>query len=218
MTESTQNIFTRIYKLDSWALGSGPGSLATANRPLIRLVESFIRENSVKSIVDFGCGDWQYMSDIDIHGADYTGFDVVDEVLLWNRQLYSRPNVRFERSPSDPEVLPPADLLLVKDVLIHLPNAFVSRLIACTTSKYKFILAVNNRTNSTSEYNIDIQPGSFRPIDLSRPPFSIPCATILQYGRPRILDPRWPAPLAFAFRRYVWPGIKHVQLVIGSSW
>ena len=216
MTESAQDIFARIYKLDSWALGSGPGSLPVANRPLTRLFESFIQENSVRSIVDFGCGDWQYMSEVDLHGADYVGFDVVDDLLGRNKLLYSRPNVRFEHSPSDSDDLPPADLLLIKDVLIHLPNAFISRLMACAMYKYKFILAVNNRTGNASHYNVEIQPGEFRPVDLSRPPFSLPCATVLHFGRSRILDPRWPAPLAFAFRRYVWPGIKHAQLVIGS--
>lgn len=214
--ESAQNIFDRIYEQDSWTLGSGPGSLAIANRELTRLFESFIRENDVKSIVDFGCGDWQYMSSVDLHGSDYIGYDVVDAVLLQNKQKYSRSNIRFEHSPSDPEDLPPADLLLIKDVLIHLPNAFISQLMACAMRKYKFILAINNRTGNASEYNVDIQPGEFRPIDLARPPFSIPCATILHFGRLRILDPRWPAPIAFAFRRYVWPGVKHAQLVIGA--
>lgn len=218
MTEHAQDIFARIYNLDAWTLGSGPGSLPVANRPLTHLFESFIRDNSVKSIVDFGCGDWQYISNVDLNGADYVGFDVVDTVLLRNRQLYSRHNVRFEHSPSDLEQLPPADLLLIKDVLVHLPNAFVSRLMTCAMRKYKFILTVNNRTSNVSEYNVDIQPGGFRPIDLARPPFSIPCATILHYGRLRILDPRWRAPIAFALRRYVWPGVKHVQLVIGRSY
>lgn len=216
MTESAQDVFARIYNLDTWTLGSGPGSVAAANKPFTRLLESFIRENSVESIVDFGCGDWQYMSSVDLQKATYIGFDVVASVLSQNRQLYSRPNVCFERSPSDLEDLPTADLLLIKDVLIHLPNAFVAKLMECAQRKYKFILTVNNRTGNAREYNVDIQPGSFRPVDLARPPFSIPCATILHYGRLRILDPRLPAPLAFALRRHVWPGIKHVQLVIGS--
>ncbi len=79
------------------------------------------------------------------------------------------------------------------------------------------VLAVNNRTHQSSDYNTPIATGGFRPVDLARSPFNQSCATVLTYGRYRMLDPTLPAPLSFALRRFIWPGEKHVQLILGGG-
>jgi SAM-dependent methyltransferase len=208
--------FQGIYASDSWALGSGPGSLSTINTPLIELLERFIRDNSVRRIVDFGCGDWQWMSQVDLAGTEYFGFDVVAGVLAKNAAAHKSQNVQFALTPDNLSDLPEGELIVFKDVLIHLPNAYVSELLAYARQKYRFILAINNETDNPSEYNSEIEFGGFRPVDLARPPFSMRCATVLRYGKLRVVDPRVPWIIAKLFRRFVWPGMKCVQLALGD--
>ena len=208
--------FRAIYARDSWTLGSGPGSLRNLNAPFSEFLERFIRDNKIFKIVDFGCGDWQWMSGVDLNETNYYGFDVVDEVLAKNTSKYKRQNVCFDRTPENVADLTEGDLILFKDVLIHLPNAYVSELLACARRKFRFILAVNNFSEEPSDYNGEIEFGGFRPVDLARPPFSMHCATVLRYGKLRVVDPRLPWIVAILRRRFVWPGIKHVQLAFGE--
>ena len=50
--------------------------------PRIEFVRRFIKENSIKSVVDLGCGDWQFSPYIyhDLSVA-YVGYDVVLPVI-----------------------------------------------------------------------------------------------------------------------------------------
>lgn len=50
--------------------------------PRIEFVRRFIKENSIKSVVDLGCGDWQFSPYIyhDLFVA-YVGYDVVLPVI-----------------------------------------------------------------------------------------------------------------------------------------
>ena len=50
--------------------------------PRIEFVRTFIKENSIQSVVDLGCGDWQFSPYIyhDL-GVDYVGYDVVLPVI-----------------------------------------------------------------------------------------------------------------------------------------
>jgi hypothetical protein len=207
--------FQEIYASDFWTLGSGPGSLVAVNRPFITFFEAFIRENRIASIVDFGCGDWQYMSRVDLNGANYLGLDVVNQVIVENTRQHCRSNVKFACTPDDLADLPEGDLIVLKDVLVHLPNAYVANALAHARRKYRFLLAVNNFSADPAAYNSDIKFGDFRPVDLSLAPFSVPCATVLRYGKLRVPDPRLPWLVAVLGRRFVWPGLKHVQLALG---
>src|SRR5437016_14293712 len=103
------NPFSNIYASDAWTMGSGPGSLRAVNRPFIDFLTNFIHNNNVRSIVDFGCGDWQYMKSVDLSSVSYLGLDVVDDVLVKSRKQYSRTNVAFARAPENLEDIPEGD-------------------------------------------------------------------------------------------------------------
>jgi hypothetical protein len=214
--DPNHDAFGSIYASDAWSLGSGPGSLPSVNAPFTEFLESFIRYNGVGRLVDFGCGDWQYMSQVDLACSDYLGLDVVDSVLAENARRYKRAQVRFAHTPSDLAELPDGDLILFKDVLVHLPNNYVTAALFQAQRKFRFILAVNGFSADPAAYNSDIQFGGFRPVDLSRAPFLIRCATVLRYGTLRVPDPRLPWLTAVLRRRFVWPGLKHVQLAFGE--
>ena len=121
-------VFDEIYKHNGWGFGSGHGSLPSVTKGYRKLLEDFIRENNIKSVVDYGCGDWQFSRLVDWGDASYTGVDVVPSVVEENTAKYGSDKITFKAIK--PGAKPPkADLLIVKDVLQHLPNATVEKFI-----------------------------------------------------------------------------------------
>ena len=49
--------FTEIYLHNHWEAGSGIGSMVEHVRPYVDMLQAFIRNNAIKSVVDVGCGD-----------------------------------------------------------------------------------------------------------------------------------------------------------------
>jgi hypothetical protein len=199
------NIFEHIYRNDLWHGGSGPGSLPGVNRPYVRFVQSFLRTNQIRTVVDLGCGDWQFSRGIDWGDARYLGLDVVPHVLERNRQRYGRPNVEFNVSPADAGDVPGADLLIIKDVFQHLSNESVRGYVK-VFPKFKYVLVTNCIEKSKHLMNTDIADGGFRPVDLRLAPFALPMASVLKFGARRI----------FNIRRFWFttPGVKEVFLWI----
>ena len=209
--------FTDIYKTDAWTNGSGPGSIWQLNKPYIRLLENFIRDNNIRSICDVGCGDFQLMKNVDLQHATYMGLDVVPSVIANNRRRYGKDKITFLDMPKNPRDLPGGDLGIVKDVLIHLDNETTIEILRAMMERFRFILTVNNVADAGEPYNAQIESGQFRPVNVSLPPINLPSATILQYMRKRETDPTFPWLVARTLRRYVWPGRKHVQLILGAA-
>ncbi|HAQ05822.1 TPA: SAM-dependent methyltransferase, partial [Candidatus Azambacteria bacterium] len=55
-----QNVFTDIYTKRFWFGGSGSGSLVENTVSYRNFLETFISDNEIKTVLDFGCGDWQF--------------------------------------------------------------------------------------------------------------------------------------------------------------
>jgi SAM-dependent methyltransferase len=199
------NIFEHIYRNDLWHGGSGPGSLPSVNRPYVRFLQSFLRHNKIGSVVDLGCGDWQFSRRIDWGNARYLGLDVVPHVLDSNRRRFGRPGVEFSASPEDVDDIPGGDLLLIKDVFQHISNAKVQAY-AKVFPRFSYALVTNCIQKSRHLMNTDIADGGFRPVDLRLPPFALPMASVLEFGSRRIFNP-W----RFEFTT---PGVKEVFLWI----
>jgi SAM-dependent methyltransferase len=200
-TVTGAEIFEEIYRNDRWNGGSGPGSLPGVNRPYVRFVESFLRLNDIRTVVDLGCGDWQFSRGIDWGTTEYLGLDVVPHILERNRRIHGTRSVTFAAAPAKAIELPNADLLLIKDVFQHLSNRMVQEYVA-VFPKFKYVLVTNCSKKSRHLLNTDIPDGGFRPLDLRLAPFGVAMASVLQYGANRTLNLRRLA--------IVTPGIKQV--------
>ncbi len=51
------SIFDEIYNKNIWGFGSGHGSLPSVTKGYRKFLENFIKDNNIKSVVDYGCGD-----------------------------------------------------------------------------------------------------------------------------------------------------------------
>ncbi len=173
----SQEIFSRIYSRNEWLFGSGEGSLPASTGAYRAFLQQFLHDYRIKSVVDAGCGDWQFSQLIDWTGIEYTGSDVVPDVIEKNQQTFAAPTIQFCCQDLLSEELPPADLLILKDVLQHLPFTAISRILSFAPH-YRFVLV----TNDAATANDDTIIGGYRALDLRLPPFSLPATEVLRYG------------------------------------
>lgn len=171
--------FDSIYDRAHWGSASdgrglsGPGSTIEATAEYRQFIESLVEDEKVLSVVDAGCGDWTFSQQIDWGAADYLGLDVVVSVIRRVQAAHETPSIRFQQRDLTEE-LPRADLLIVKDVLQHLPNRYIHRFILNNLQPGRFRIAVvtNDRTYDHRD-NRDVRAGGFRGLDLKAPPFSL---------------------------------------------
>ena len=196
--------FEEIYAKNEWLHGSGEGSLPQHTRGYVRFLEKYISDNKVNSVVDMGCGDWQFSKNLRLGEAKYHGFDVVPSVIERNTRIYSTDQVCFSLYSGDPAELPSADLLIVKDVLQHLCDATVHQALK-NFGRYAQILITNCVNPRGPTINRDISDGDFRYLDVRLPPFNFgaieaysfqPECTVLE----RLLNrPRWRKKVLLAY-------------------
>lgn len=174
--------FEAVYADRTWHGGSGPGSDEGATKRWRKFLRAYMTIYKVRSVLDLGCGDWQHSRLIDWTGIDYLGIDVVPAVVEANAERYARPGVAFECADVTTCDLPAADLIICKEVLQHWPLADIER--------FWYRRSVAARTLIVNDYlplveNPDIEPGGYRPLDFTAPPFNWPvrqvCDWYLQY-------------------------------------
>jgi SAM-dependent methyltransferase len=175
-----KSVFNKIYNDNAWGCGSGWGSVPKSTEAYRQFIMDFIRFNEIKSVLDIGCGDWQFSKLIDWSGIQYTGLDVSD-VVLSNTKNLARPGVSFIEANALTDPLPEAELVLIKDVLQHWSNVdiinFLPRL-----GKFDRALITNGFSpGQLVNTNKDIKTGGWRPVDLIKQPFNLKGSYIYQY-------------------------------------
>lgn len=165
------DVFRKKYEDDAsdWRKNSGPGSHPYHTIDYVAFLSKFIHLNGVRTVVDIGCGDWQFSRNINFQGARYLGLDIVPSVIERNKALYARPGVDFALMPKTPDGVPAADLLLIKDVLQHLPDATIDVYAKLVFPRFRFCLVTNSFTKLSTPTNVDICSGDFRCLDLTAP-------------------------------------------------
>ncbi|ONG53385.1 hypothetical protein BKE38_12290 [Pseudoroseomonas deserti] len=175
--------FEDVYAGPGWGGTSGPGSSPVASVDYRLFLERFIARNNIRSIVDVGCGDWQFSRYVNFGRAEYLGIDVVPHLVERNQATYGRETVRFALAPEDPARLPKADLLLMKDVLQHLPDEEIRYYRFRVVPRYRFALLTNSFTKvqMKPKHNTDVAPGRFRTVDLRAEPYKFKGAYVSEY-------------------------------------
>ncbi|MFA6958739.1 MAG: class I SAM-dependent methyltransferase [Thermoanaerobaculia bacterium] len=170
-----RRVFGAILETRAWGECeslSGPGSTrerAAAFLPdLIALVESL----EVSTLLDAPCGDFNWAGPLADAVDHYIGVDVVPSLIEENRRRWSSPRRKFVCRDIVRQRLPAADLVLCRDALVHLGNADVMATIEnLRRTCARYLLAT---TFIGDRENADIATGDWRPLNLERPPFSLP--------------------------------------------
>jgi len=73
-------------------------------------------------------------------------------------------------------------LLIMKDVLQHLPNDEIIKFRDVLLPRFRFCLIANSFEKVNTQKNVDITVGSFRCLDLTLPPYNFRGCYILEFG------------------------------------
>lgn len=169
--------FTRIYDTNMWGNGSGSGSSKKVCDSYIHFINNFIKEYNITSITDAGCGDWQSTRYFNLKNIQYDGYDVVESVIE-GIKVFENNHIDFHLYDGDFSKLKPADLLICKDVLMHLSFANIDRFIN-ELNKFRFALITNTMKENID--NVNISNGDYRVLDLRKAPFDINAELIFSF-------------------------------------
>jgi 2-polyprenyl-3-methyl-5-hydroxy-6-metoxy-1,4-benzoquinol methylase len=176
---SNAEVFSKIYKEDLWHGGSGAGSKLENVKEYVEILQKYIDKPEVKTVLDLGCGDWQFSKFLDLSSVSYLGVDVVESVIESNSTSYSASNIKFISRDITTYEVPKADLIICKDVLQHLSNKDVVTILVKIITSSKFSLITNDFMPENTE-NKDINNGDYRSLDLTLSPFYLDVVTILE--------------------------------------
>ena len=172
MAEGMAEVFTAIYEGHHWHNGSGSGSQPANTEEYRRWLVKYLADNDITSAVDVGCGDWKFSWLIEWpEDFEYLGIDVVERVVRINRNDWTDwgvADIRFLTADvMGMDELPPADLVIVKDVLQHWPNQAIHHLGRLIAGRRALVIQEGDGLG----VNSDIPAGGYRPVDLSLEPF-----------------------------------------------
>ncbi|MFA4889573.1 MAG: class I SAM-dependent methyltransferase [Candidatus Omnitrophota bacterium] len=185
-----QKLFEQFYTKKIWGGGSGEGSSQEFTKDYRIFLQSFFERYGIKSILDLGCGDWQFSRLIDWSGIEYTGIDAAQSVIDYNKENYSAGNIRFFHGDITKMKLPAADLVIVKDVLQHWSNATIFKLMS-NLKDFRFALWVND----FQDINFDCCDGDGRKLNLNARPFNLGAKEAFSFRGKKVMLLLGPGPV-----------------------
>lgn len=121
MRENLQKTFEDSnWGVDGKIPRSGSGSTLEYTERLRLALPGVFRRYKVKTFLDAPCGDWHWMSEVDLTGLKYIGGDISASLIEENSARYSGKNISFRHLDITDDSLPKADMMMVRDCLFHL--------------------------------------------------------------------------------------------------
>lgn len=170
-----KNIFSDIYHRRAWGSEesvSGPGSGLLRTSVFRDEIPILLKEIQVRSLLDAGCGDFNWMKELKVDLDKYIGIDIVPELVDTNQEKYGNQIRDFINLDITKDELPQTEAILCRDCLVHFSfeDAFA------TIRNFKRSKSVYLLTTTFVEFveNADIKTGEWRQLNLQMPPFSFP--------------------------------------------
>lgn len=174
-----QRVFTKIYDNDLFNLRSGndnnvsksgSGSDWEQTKEIIKHLPILLDKYQIKSVLDVPCGDYYWMQKVNLEAIKYIGGDIVVGVIETNNLKFSSDSISFREIDIINDALPKVDLILCRDLLVHLKNQQITaalKNIKKSGAKYLLTTSFKNTTNNQDNGII----GFWRTINLELPPF-----------------------------------------------
>ena len=173
-SNKNSEVFTNIHETNYWRSSgtiSGPGSELAETEDIRALLPTLIERLSVKTLLDAPCGDFYWMSKVDLGSCNYVGAEVVPQLVEDNQKNFGAENRGFIFADLAHDELPKADMILCRDCLIHLSFKDAKAALAnLRRSGSKYLLTT---TDPSVTENRPIGNGQYHAINLELPPFSM---------------------------------------------
>ena len=140
----TKDVMKQIYDQSLWGgkefdFYSGIGS----HDPMmvniyVKTVTDFLKSHDHKmTICDIGCGDFNIGQHIFKYSKKYFAIDIVEELIERNKIKFKTKNLEFLCLDIANDVLPKADVIIIRQVLQHLSNNEIQKILnRLKTCKY----------------------------------------------------------------------------------
>lgn len=170
------DIFSKINKINLWGATESVSGEGSTDRQTIQLkteLPLLLKEFHINSLIDAPCGDFGWLSSIDLPIKQYIGLDVLNDFIVSHHQQYTG-NKKFEFYCKDisRDTLPKADLILSRDCLVHFSYQDIFRTLQnFKNSGSRYLLTT---TFTDCQENSDITTGDWRLLNFEAPPFNFP--------------------------------------------
>lgn len=161
----TKAVMEQIYDQNLWGgahidFYSGDGSHnPTFVLPYVKAIQTFLDElNGPVTICDLGCGDFNIGKDLVERANKYIAIDIVPDLIDRNAQLYKKDNLQFLCLDIATDDLPKADVAILRQVLQHLSNDEVLRVVQ-KMAQYKYLILTEHIPSFDFIPNADIISG-----------------------------------------------------------
>ncbi len=151
---------------------SGPGSSLAQTAEIRRHIPGLLRKLGVSSLLDCGCGDFNWMREVDLAGITYSGIDLLEEVAHANASTFSSGQRRFIAADFVNDPLPKTDVILCRDVLVHFDLALALAALHNFKASQSAYMLVTHFVRTAK--NSEIVTGGWRPLNLCVAPFNLP--------------------------------------------
>ncbi|MDR3012628.1 MAG: class I SAM-dependent methyltransferase [Chitinispirillales bacterium] len=173
--KNAPDVFSKIYSDNFWLSNesrSGGGSLISATKTIREKLPAIWERYGIKTFLDAPCGDYNWMKEVEKKNLVYIGGDIVGEMIEQNNKKYAGSNVSFKIIDITKDDLPTVDMIFCKDCLQHLSYEKIFKALKnFKKSKSRYLMTTSY---SKTWNNWDILDGDCRPLNLLKPPFSLP--------------------------------------------
>lgn len=180
----TKAAMTQIYKEHLWGgkdykFYSGEGSHnPSITNPYIDALENFlISFETPLTVCDLGCGDFNIGYQLLPFSKEYHAVDIVEDLIDFNTQKFNHEKLSFYCLDISEAVLPKADCVIIRQVLQHVSNTEVQKVLDKLYS-YTYVILTEHIPEGDFIPNKDIISGQGirlkvkSGLDISKPPFN----------------------------------------------
>jgi hypothetical protein len=162
---STKDAMEQVYKMKLW--GSNTSAFYSGNgshrpelvNPYIDVLTSFLMTFKRPLVVcDLGCGDFNVGKALVKYTAKYIALDIVEGLIVYNKEKFKEKDLEFHCLDIAVDDLPSGDCALLRQVLQHLSNAEVKRIVHKLTD-FKYVILTEHVPEGDFIPNKDIISG-----------------------------------------------------------
>ena len=181
----TKDVMKQIYDMKLWGGSDSDFYSGTGSHhpeivdPYIEVVTSFLRSFENPLVVcDLGCGDFNVGKDLVEHTQKYIAVDIVAELISRNKAKFTNDKLEFLSLDIAAYELPSGDCAIVRQVLQHLSNAEIQRILPKLTG-FRYVIVTEHIPEGNFKANVDIISGQGirlkkkSGVDLLAPPFNL---------------------------------------------
>lgn len=189
---STKEVFNKIYQEGAWGVSheggqrffSGPGSHDEKIVSVyVEAVTKFLLGFEQKpNVVDLGCGDFNVGSKLRPYCQGYIACDIVDALVDFNKSKFEALGVDFRVLDMTAEPLPKGDVVFIRQVLQHLSNKQILRVIPKIQENFRFLVLTehwpdsqNFKANKDKPSGPNIRTDIDSGIVITQAPFNLRC-------------------------------------------